>query len=666
MTKGILKCLVAGTVAFLPGVVNGADSVSAPQAAVSQTNQLMDMSLDDLMNIKVTTTSKTEEKLSEAAGVISVITRDEMERFGARTLKDVLMRVPSANMTAMYMDDRSCFAFRGDQTTPTQSHILLLINGRPVRESQEGGIKSEMYESFPVASIDRIEIIRGPGSVLYGSNAFSGVMNVITKKAKENKTEVSLEGGTPGAVTGSGNVAYQLGDFGLVVGAQYKKVKNWDVRLQAKDTVFRNLSIPDNGYGSYAELNYKNLKLMTSYDQWQNYFVMQKYIPPPPTGPVAGKHAYGNALWDKWFSDLGYNLKISSVWDMTLNATYTQSWLKVDSFPAPHRNNYDLTGEWTNFFHPRENLNFIVGFLGNKVQGIENSGLPSTKTLDTTQNTFSGYVQGDYRVIPAIKVIAGLQGNKAIGFDLDLNPRVGLIWSPKEIVNVKALYSTAFRAPSMMELYLKHPTLKGNPKLKPEKIKTVDLGVNIQTENVSLGLNNYYSQITNAIYQRQITPPPNLYTNSTIPTTIIGMELEGKYFITREFMLIGSGLYQKNATGDSARNMMPVPEASAKGGISYSAKGFTASVFNVYEGNLDKRFNTVYNKTRKAYDLLNANVKYDINNVFKLKMPKITLTIDAYNLLDQEVWLPATGLSTQYTEPAIQGISFYFGVTVGL
>jgi hypothetical protein len=143
------------------------------------------------------------------------------------------------------------------------------------------------------------------------------------------------------------------------------------------------------------------------------------------------------------------------------------------------------------------------------------------------------------------------------------------------------------------------------------------------------------------------------------------MELEGKLFITKELMLIGSGLYQKNTQGDSAGNMMPVPEASGKGGISYSASGFTASVFNIYEGDLHKRYNTKYNPTRKAFDLLNANVKYEISRLFKLTAPVITLEFEGNNLLDQEIWLPATGQAKSYTVPQVQGLSLYFGATVG-
>jgi outer membrane receptor for ferrienterochelin and colicins len=638
------------------------DDTSENSIDTSRLEVLMELSLADLLNLTVITTSKLEEKLSEAPGVISVVTRDEIERFGARTLKDILLRMPSTALSAIYMTERSTVAIRGDQLSPASNHILLLINGRPVREAEEGGIKSEMFESFPVAVIDRIEVVRGPGSVLYGSNAFSGVINVITKSESENGGNISFFGGVPGAFRSTGCAGYRFDDFSFLVGGQYKNAKAWNVKFQADDTVFRNFTIPDNGFGSYCELNYRGIRYMTSFDHWRNFYAIQKYI---PDVPVPGENAYGNIDWDKWFNDLGYTKKINDIWEMTVNATYTQSWLDVHSFPNPKRNSYDLTGEWTNFFRPRENLNVVVGILGNRIAGSQNRTMPSIASLDDFQNSFSGYIQTDYRFIPEVKVIAGLQGNKAVGFDPDINPRFGLIWSPKDIVTVKALYSTAFRAPTIQEQYLDAPTLRGTRTLKPEKVRTVDFGITIQTENASIGLNNFYSKISNSIYQQQIIPPPNRYANSSIPTTIVGMELEGKYFITKELMAVGSGLFQKNTTGDSAGNMMPVPEASAKGGISYSANGFTAGVFTIYEGALHPRYHATYNKTREAFSLLNATLKYEISRAFKLEVPVITLDIEGYNLLDEEIWLPSTGLAKNYTIPEIQGFSFYCGVTVG-
>lgn len=642
------------TVLFLAPInTNGDSTAQVPvvdsTALTSKTEMLFDMSLEDLMNIKVTTTSKTEEKISEAPGVISVITHDEMERFGARTLKDVLMRVPSIALSTNYMTDRSMLATRGDQLNPAACHTLLLINGRPVREAEEGGIKSEMYESFPVSVIDQIEVIRGPGSVLYGSNAFSAVINVITKKGSENKTNLKIQGGYPAAFLGDGSAAYQVGDFSVIAAVKYYKEKKWDLKYIGKDgRLSRDVSIPNFGKGTYLELNYKNIKLMSSYDDWTNFCVNQKNL-------TAISTSLGDITYKKWFNDLGYTQKITDWWNTSLNATYTQSWLDVNFL---NRNSFDLTGEWTNFFKPVDNLNIVFGMLGNYVNGDQN--LLHNLVLDTSRSGIGIYLQADYKLFSSLKLIGGLQGNKVPGFDFDLNPRAGFIWSPAEIINVKALYSQAFRAPSIQELYLKG---MGKPDLKPEKVNTVDFGVNIQTDKASIGLNNYYSEIANTIIQ--IPLPAMHYVNTNQKTTIIGMELEGKYYITKEFMLTGSGLYQQNTNHDSLGNMMPVPNTGVKGGLSYSSKGFTLSAYDIYEGHIDKRYTSLGNPNPGEYNLLNVNAKYDLNILLKIKaLKEIALSLECYNLLDKEVWLPATGSLKSASIPVIQGRSIFAGIDV--
>lgn len=617
--------------------------------ATDSTTDLMEMNLDDLLNMQVTTTSKKAEKISDAPGVISVVTRDEMERFGARTLKDVLLRIPSFALTTIYMTDRSSIAARGDQLNAAACHTLLLINGRPVREAEEGGIKSEMYESFPVSVIDHIEVIRGPGSVLYGSNAFSAVINVITKKGTENKTNLVVSGGYPSAFLGSGSAAYQIGDFSIVAGVKYYKEKEWNLDYIGRDGILKfDASIPNNGVGSYLELSYKNLKIMSSYEDWTHFYANQKNLTSTKSTSL------GDVLYQKWFNDLGYSQKITEWWNMSLNATYTQSWLDVT--PVLDRNSFDLTGEWTNFFKPINDLNIVFGMLGNYVKGDQN--LQKNLVLDTSRSSIGIYLQADYKLFSSLKLIGGLQGNKVPGFDFDLNPRAGLIWSPQEIVNVKALYSQAFRAPSIQELYLKN---MGKSDLKPEKVNTVDVGVNIQTDKAYIGLNNFYSRISNTIVQ--IHGASMKYANNDQKTTIIGMELEGKYYITRELLLIGSGLYQQNTNGDSLGNVMPVPEAGAKIGLSYSSNGFTLSAFDIYEGDLDKRYTSKGNPNPGEYNLLNVNAKYDLNRLLKVKtLGQVSLRVDCYNLLDKEVWLPASGSLRSASLPVIQGRSIFFGI----
>src|SRR5262252_7392794 len=138
------------------------------------------------LEIKVVTASKFAESISDAPGVMSVVSRDELQRFGGVTLAEILDRVPGLNLTSAYFTDRSIVAARGDQTKINGGHVLFLINGRPTREILEGGLVSDLLESFPVSALDHIEVVKGPGSVLYGSNAFSAVINLITKKNEAN------------------------------------------------------------------------------------------------------------------------------------------------------------------------------------------------------------------------------------------------------------------------------------------------------------------------------------------------------------------------------------------------------------------------------------------------------------------------------------------------
>ncbi|MGE5671166.1 MAG: TonB-dependent receptor plug domain-containing protein, partial [Fibrobacterota bacterium] len=614
------------------------------------TSALKELSLAELFNMQVTTTSKQAEKLSDAPGVISVITNDEMERFGARTLKDVLLRVPSLAPVTIYMTDRSSVAARGDQLNAAACHILLLINGRPVREAEEGGIKSEMYESFPVSVIDHLEVIRGPGSVLYGSNAFSAVINVITKTDSENTSNLSVSGGYPSAFLGTGFTAYQLGNFSAIAGVKYYKEKEWKLDYIGKNGDRYHISIPNTGVGSYLELNYKNLKIMSSYNDWTHFYTTQKLL------IDSTSNGYGDVYYQKWFNDIGYTQKVSDWWSMTFNATYTQSWLETKAPPKLERNSFDLTGEWTNFFKPIKDLNIVFGTLGNIVQGDQL--LASSLVLDTSRSSLGMYLQGDYKLFPRLKLIAGLQGNKVPGYDFDLNPRLGCIWNPLENVNVKALYSQAFRAPTIQELHLQS---RGTPDLDPEKVSTIDFGINVQTDNASIGINNFYSKISNTIIQ--LPTSPIKYANSDQKTIIIGAELEGKYFLTKELLLVGSGLYQQNTNGDSLGNMMPVSEIGGKIGLSYSWNGFIVSAFDIYQGKLDKRYTSIGNPNPGRYNLLNVTVSYDFNYLLNIKsMDQFTLRIDCFNLLDKEVWLPASGTVKYCSLPVIQGRSTFFGI----
>jgi outer membrane receptor protein involved in Fe transport len=184
------------------------------------------MDLDSLSNTKVTTASKFSEKLSDAPSVMAVVSQDELKRFGGMTLSEILLNISSG-----FFQDRSTIAVEGDQSRVNSGHVLFLINGRPVREIMEGGISSDLLESFPVGILERIEVIKGPGSVLYGSDAFSGVINLITKKAVGTSVDISSSGGPGGAEANSAELFFDRGGVNVVAAGQYHQMPIWDTKM---------------------------------------------------------------------------------------------------------------------------------------------------------------------------------------------------------------------------------------------------------------------------------------------------------------------------------------------------------------------------------------------------------------------------------------------------
>jgi outer membrane receptor for ferrienterochelin and colicins len=159
--------------------------VVAAQSFDSPDPSIQEMLKLDIEELSVSVASKRNESISEAPGIITVITAEEIEKFGGNNLGDVLSRLPNTYRYATTQLRDNSTAIRGQQINFSDNKSLILLNGRPMRDSLTGGHNMAFYRAIPLEIIERIEMVRGPGSVLYGTNASAGAINVITKNPEE-------------------------------------------------------------------------------------------------------------------------------------------------------------------------------------------------------------------------------------------------------------------------------------------------------------------------------------------------------------------------------------------------------------------------------------------------------------------------------------------------
>src|SRR2546421_1732057 len=199
------RAVAAGTwilFAFLaccvePGVAQQPDSSLSADS-------LKKLSIEQLMNVEVTSVSKRPERLAQAASAIQVITQEDIRRSGASSLPEVL-RLATNWQAAQVVPRQWAISARGFNST-TANKLLVLIDGRTVYTPLFSGVFWDVQE-VPLADIDRIEVISGPGATLWGANAVNGVINVITKDAKDTQG-VLLSGGGGTEQHGFGTVRY--------------------------------------------------------------------------------------------------------------------------------------------------------------------------------------------------------------------------------------------------------------------------------------------------------------------------------------------------------------------------------------------------------------------------------------------------------------------------
>jgi outer membrane receptor for ferrienterochelin and colicins len=515
--------------------------------------ELIKMNLEDLvkMNVEsVYSASKYVQKVTDAPSSVTIVTSDEIRKYGYRTLADILRSVRGFYVTY----DRN-YAYVGTsgllRPGDYNSRILLLVDGHRMNEPIYDSMYIDRSFCIDVDLIERVEVIRGPSSSIYGTNAFFAVVNVITKQPNAVK-DLQSSGGLSSFGTQQSRLSYShtfKNSLKLLVSSSlYGSQGQRRLYFKEFDTPATNNGIAQNADYEQSEqlftkLSYKDFTVLGTYGS------RLKGIPTGSFGTVFNDQR-NRTIDNRGFLDVSYEHRYGGGFDLTARVYYDHydyyghyiyNYSQTDA-PLLVVNNDLLHTKWwggelkvTKEVSRKHKLTAGSEFRDDFQAYQGNYDIsPFTLYLDNRNpdKVAAAYVEDEFTIRPNLILNAGARYDHYDTFGGTVNPRLALIYSPREKTTLKLLYGTAFRAPSDYELYYYSPLFRSNPHLNPETIKTTEVAVEQYAGNhFRLSASGYHYRIRDLI-SAQTDPSDGLvqFRNADrVRTNGVEMELEGKW-----------------------------------------------------------------------------------------------------------------------------------------
>lgn len=570
-------------------------------AQVSDEDELA-MVYGDKSNVSIATGSQ--QSLRRAPAVASVITAEDIAAMGATDLDQVLESIAGIHVGRSPNQYSPLYLVRGIYSA-YMPQVLVLQNGIPITSAYLSN-KGNVWAGYPVEHIARIEVIRGPGSALYGSDAYAGVINIITKGPHETRgTEVGVRAGSFGT-----RDAWVLhgGKLGPASVAGYLRVGKTDgfrsiIGADAQtrnDTIFGTsaslapgpVNVGNEALDGNLELTYEKWRFRAGYKGRDNVGT--------GAGIANALDPVGRSKSDRITSDLSWtDANLGKDWSagalfstmhyVQLTPVDYQLFPPGMRFPTGPFPNGMVGGPdfWERHFRVSAYAAY-AGFRGHNMRfgiGHDDLNLYRTREMRNFNYTASGlpiplpqvvdfsntnpfmfpqrrkidylYAQDEWTFAPDWTLTAGVRHDQYSDFGGTTNPRMALVWDASYDLTVKLLYGRAFRAPAMLESYgITNPVALGNPDLKPETNNTVETAFSWQARSdTQLNLTVYRYAMGNII--RTV---PNAIANTgatyrnTGDQTGHGLEFESVLNVNKDLRLMANYSWQVSTDKTSGKD----------------------------------------------------------------------------------------------------------------
>ncbi len=524
---------------------------------------LADMSLEELMEIEVTSTSKTPTHLNRAPGTVYSFTGDQLLDEGILTLEDLLRRIPGTQLVPNRSGHTNIW-FRGVQNR-YNNNILLIVDSVPVRDFVYGNFLID--EMYPIEQIDRIEILLGPGSVLYGANAQAGIITITTKR---HANEILGMATTFDSYSGSMHVGHKKlsafvkylethSGFDPELGRDGRE-RRWP---QDQD---RRLSVFDVQYDVWEDLTLKLSKTRHAYPYpYSKYNRSQVQFREPLTLSMNYKHG---TLEEGRFDVVAYYVDYDFDEEAyRVTGSLTPRELKLEAY---HSEYYGMDAYYSKRFDAHTLL-FGTSLLYHRAtdgairQDIDlRNPLPEMAkygaTLQDPDRMFTDYafyVQDQWSVTENLDLTFGARYDKPEGFDKEWSFRFAAVRTLGEDWFVKFLVGTSFRTPTYREFRKTDPdgTALFDESLAAEQMKTYEVSIGRRTKkHNSWLLTGFYNKFTDFIADEYDAGLDDEIFHNYSERVTQGIELSGNLWLIPKALDLRGGITYVNGRDKAIRD----------------------------------------------------------------------------------------------------------------
>lgn len=599
----------------------------------------------------VVTATRTAKGMKDVPSAVQVITRQTMEEQGAQTLKDVLRYATGIQLSrSSTSPSREAVSIRGFDSR----FSMILIDGK--RMASEIDQNYEL-DRIPLENIERIEIVRGPVSSLYGTEALGGVINIITKRSQ--KQSMTIDAGS-GLFSGGHNgkdrysLAYDSGEVGkFSVRISGSQVKN--------DALFKSSGLTFEPYGTRENINavvdYRLSDSETiSYSQGYTKEDTHEYVKPASALLNAWDHVERDeqALsYSKKDSDREIFLRFyRSVMKKSLDQNYVSDQTLFNWVRAKRTVNM-YEGRFTRNLNSRHRLTLGGEYRPETFRGtavdtkdgyftvIHPSG--EKKKGSTAQlNYLAAYAQDEWEVNDKLLAVMALRYDDSNKFESNLSPKLGLTYKADSNTRIKVNAAQGFRSPTPNQLYQSAAKQRGNPNLKSETSKSYDISIEKDWNKKSGKLTFFNNDVSDMIDLVTISGTDKQYQNIS-KASIQGIEAEFNYVLSDRLAWSNSYTYLDAVNDVTQQRLQNRARHMLTSGLSYhDTQGFTANLqAQIFDSYL------VYPGGEKSYALWNVAMSQKLSDHHKLR-----IGIDnIFNKKDEDVPLLGTYVygSIQYS-----------------